>query len=53
MSFEYNSDGIRTNKTVGWSVGLVPSVGSDIHVNETKTFTIGKPFRSLFKVVKD
>ena len=43
----------RTNKTVGWSVGLGPSVGSDIHVNETKTFTIGKPFRSLFKVVKD
>ena len=42
-----------TNDIKGFSVGVGSTAGGDVHVNETKTTTIGKPFRSLFKVVKD
>ena len=42
-----------TNETLGGQINVGPSIGGDFHVNETYTFTIGDPFRSPIKILKD
>ena len=41
------------NKTVGFSVGLGPGLSADYHVNNTETATIGSPFKTFIKLIKD
>ena len=43
----------RYNKDVGWGIGVGPGIGMDLHVNETKTKTIGWPFPSLIRIIKE
>ena len=41
------------DETVGFSVGLGPGAIGDYHVNKTETETVGSPFKSMMRLIKD
>jgi len=43
----------KTDENVGFALSIGPSIGGDYHVNETKTKTIGGPWRSIIKIIRD
>ena len=42
----------QSNDNVGWGLTLGPSIGADLHVDETYTYT-SRPYRSVIKIIKD